>query len=181
MLVDESRDGRSEMYGLLLEFLQPSNDIIRNDDLCDIVVDFLEFGVDMTSALEVTRNELGYVVDASTTNAKELRDCMKGCLLGSHLELLTVYWCHASQYLKDEMLHFVWKKMQGEKSIASLLEHLICHGADVNAKFNGWTLLQYACVDDRDELIVKMLVSNGADVDARDYFQVCCFCVSVLK
>jgi len=171
------------MYGLLLEFLQPSNDIIRNDDLCDIVVDFLEFGVDMRSASQATKHGLGYVVNAATANPKELRECLKGCLLGGHLELLDVYWRYASQDLKNQMLECVWDEMQDddEKIAASMIEHLIGLGADVNAKFAlQRTLLHFGCGSNKSELFVQVLVSNGADLNARDYRQVCRLCVLVL-
>jgi len=176
----ESRDGCSEMYELLCEFLQPSNDIIRNDDLCNIIVDFLEFGVNMSSAQEVTRHDLGYVVDAETANAEELRECLHGCLLGGHLELLDVYWRHASQGLKNRMLFFVWGNMQvlDEKTAACLIEHLLSHGADANFKFNcKCTFLHHACGHSGSAMIVKVLLSNGADVNARNITQVCCFFV----
>ena len=172
-------DFQSEMYGLLLEFLQPSNDIIRNDDLCDIVVDFLEFGVDLSNVTEATKHGLGYVVDAKTANPEELQDCIKGCLIGCHLELLAVYWCHASQDLKNQMLKFVWGTMRysDEKTAAFLIEHLIQHGANVNTRFyGGCTFLHYVCGKNGSELIARVLLSNGADVNARSVSQVCIFC-----
>lgn len=158
------------MYKLLQEFMQPTNDIVKNDPLVDIVFGFLEHGVDPNTWSNVGFYGLDYIQQLQHAEANKepqafqynLEEVLKGVIESGMHEMLETYLPKAKPGTKRNLLNHAAECKEYE-AMHILLKH---NASPFNDPRNYDPRCPfYWAIRNKDTKAVKIFMEHKVDVN----------------